>query len=311
VQRLLVLAVIGLLAELVDGSLGMAYGVTITSLLVATGLAPVLASASVHSAEVVTTMAAAVSHWRLGNTNARLISGLVLPGAVGAFCGALFLASVPGGTIKPFVSGYLLLLGFFILARFARGSRVSANEPPRRPLTRPWLALLGLVAGFFDASGGGGWGPIATTTLLARREAPPNQVIGSVDASEMVVTIAATLGFLFSMGLKGVNPWWVLALIVGGVIAAPIAAWLVRRIPTHLLGILVAGVILFTNARTLLGATGAPPAAVAPAYGALGGLWALVLAYRLATGRRTKRPTPPGGAGACDHAGPAAPADQG
>jgi len=113
------------------------------------------------------------------------------------------------------------------------------------------------------------------------------------------------------MGLKGVNPRWVLALIVGGVVAAPTAAWLVRRIPTHLLGILVGGVILFTNTRTLLGTTGAPPAAAAPAYGALGGLWALVLAYRLATGRRSKQATPQRNAEACDHAGPAAPADSG
>lgn len=283
----MILALIGLAAEFIDGSLGMAYGVTATSLLIGSGIAPAVASASVHSAEIATTMASAVSHWRLGNADPRIVFGLMLPGAAGAFSGALFVSSVPGDAIKPFISAYLLLLGLFILIWFARHG--AGSGAPRPPLSRLSMSTLGLVAGFCDASGGGGWGPIATSTLLARREALPYRVIGSVDTSETAVTIAATLGFLISMGLKGVNPLWVGALLLGGVCAAPIAAWLVRRVPNHYLGILVAGVILFTNARTLLNSTGAPPPAATAAYGLLGGLWALGLAYRLVRLVRARR----------------------
>lgn len=266
-QKLIVLALIGLLAQLVDGALGMAYGVTSTSLLLLFGLSPAAASASVHLAEVVTTAASGLSHWRFGNIDRHVVRTLVLPGSIGAFGGAYFLASVSGETIKPFVSAFLLALGAYILLRFlvARpGFRPKRGRVPRR-----FLAPLGLFAGFADAVGGGGWGPITTPALMMRRDLEPRRVIGSVDTSEFAIALSATVGFALSMGFEPVHWLWVGALVLGGIIAAPIAAWLVKVMPSHVLGVLVGGVILLTNMRTLLIALEVPETAKMWVYGAL------------------------------------------
>lgn len=279
-QRLVLLTLIGFFAQLVDGSLGMGYGVSSASLLLAAGIAPVTASATVHAAEVVTTFASGMAHWRFRNINIRVTVALAVPGAVGAFLGALFLAAAPGEVVKPFISGFLFLLGLSILVRFVR-RQAPGNLAFGQLTRRRHLMPLGLVAGFFDASGGGGWGPITAPTLMVWSQAKPRKVVGSVDTSEAAVALAATAGFLLALGWETVNITWIAALVIGGIIAAPIAAWLVRRIPSRLLGGLVGAMILLTNARTLLGALGVSWIVWVLVYLAIVALCLLVLAQIL------------------------------
>jgi uncharacterized membrane protein YfcA len=249
-RQLVLLALVGLGAQLVDGSLGMAYGVTSTTLLLAIGTNPAAASATVHLAEIGTTLASGLSHWRFGNVDWKVVAKIGIPGAVGAFAGATFLSSLSTEAAEPIMSLLLLVLGVYILARF------TAMGLPRhnlgKPLRKRFLGPLGLVAGFVDATGGGGWGPVGTPAILASGRLEPRKTIGSIDTSEFLVAIAASLGFLFGIGSQGVNFSWVLALLIGGVIAAPIAAWLVRHIPPRVLGSGVGGIIILTNVRTLL-----------------------------------------------------------
>ncbi|WP_075982722.1 sulfite exporter TauE/SafE family protein [Bacillus massilinigeriensis] len=252
-KRLIVLALIGLAAQLVDGSLGMAYGVTSTSLLLLFGIAPAVASASVHMAEVITTAASGVSHIRFGNVDKQVVYRLIIPGSIGAFLGACFVGSIPGDIIKPYVSIFLLLLGFYVIYRFLFKFNAPKKLSGKRMSKKHFLPL-GFIAGFFDATGGGGWGPIATPVLLTNNEMEPRKVIGSVDTSEFAIAVSSTLGFLLTLGWSQINLQWVIALMIGGLIAAPIAAWLVKIIPTNLLGTLVGGIIIITNIRTLLGA---------------------------------------------------------
>jgi uncharacterized protein len=248
-QRLLILALIGFAAQLVDGALGMAYGLTSTSLLLISGLAPAVASASVHIAEVATTAASGISHIRFGNVDKETVWRLTIPGSIGAFIGACFLSWIPGSLVKPYVSAFLFLLGVYVLVRFLSGvtPRMKADSSGRK-FYRP----LGFVAGFLDATGGGGWGPLATPILLSRNDLEVRKVIGSVDTSEFAIAVSASLGFFLSMGWEQVHWEWVIALMLGGVIAAPLAAWIVKKIPQHILGVLVGGLILVTNARILM-----------------------------------------------------------
>ncbi|MFD0048712.1 sulfite exporter TauE/SafE family protein [Actinomycetes bacterium NPDC127524] len=250
-KKLLILAFIGLLAQLIDGSLGMAYGVTSSSLLLAFGITPAVASASVHLSEVVTTAASGISHIRFGNVDKKMVFRLIIPGSIGAFTGACFLSSLPGDAVKPYVSAFLLILGAYIIIRFLFLFKPSEDrELP--PLPYKQSIPLGLIAGFADATGGGGWGPISTPILLSKKGMTARKVIGTVDTSEFAVSISATLGFIISLGWDQVNWLWVGALMLGGVLAAPIAAWLVRIIPAQLMGVFVGGFIIILNARTLL-----------------------------------------------------------
>lgn len=251
-HRLLVFALAGLVAQLVDGALGMAYGVTSSSLLLLYGLSPAAASASVHLAELVTTATSGLSHWRLGNVDRATAFGLVVPGAVGAFSGAVLLSSLPGDLVKPYVAGFLLLLGAYIVLRFALGAGPGIYQAP--PTRRRFLVPLGLIAGLLDATGGGGWGPIATPALMVRGHLPPHKVIGSVSVSEFVVALSATLGFAVSLGWETVNWLQVGALVAGGTAAAPLGAWLARRLPSPVLGVLVGTAVLLVNLRSLCAA---------------------------------------------------------
>src|SRR5918911_1776842 len=208
----LLLAIVGLVAQLVDGSLGMAYGVTSQSLLLAVGPAPALASASVHLAEVGTTLASGASHWRFGNVDWSKVLWLAIPGGIGAFLGAVVLSSVISAeAAEPIVAVFLFCLGIYILARFAFRRR----EQPVivRPVARGFLGPLGLVAGFLDAAGGGGWGPISTPTLLSSRRMEPRKVVGTVDTSEFVVALAASLGFLLALSFAEI-PWMVVSALL-------------------------------------------------------------------------------------------------
>ena len=253
-RKLIVLGVVGLLAQLVDGSLGMAYGVTSSTLLLATGIAPAAASAAVHFSEIGTSLISGFSHHKLGNVDWRTVSILAVPGFVGAFAGATFLASLDGDSAKPWVAGLLLALGAYVVWRFLalNGRRPTFKAHPS-PL---FLAPMGMVAGTMDAIGGGGWGPVGTTSLLSSGRLEPRKVIGSIDTSEFVVAVGGSLGFLFALGSQGILWGYAGALLAGGVIAAPIAAWLVSRIPATVLGVAAGGLIVVTNSKTILEAVG-------------------------------------------------------
>ena len=282
-RKLVLLALVGLAAQLVDGSLGMGYGMTSSSLLLLAGLSPALASASVHLAEIGTTLASGASHWRLGNTDPRLVVRLGLPGAVGAFSGATVLSHLSTRAETPVTASLLILLGTYVLVRFAlRPPRGSGSR--HSPHGRRLLVPLGLVGGFVDATGGGGWGPVVTTTLLTGGRTAPRTVVGSVGASEFLVTVAASAGFLTGLGTAGISLGIVLALLAGGLVAAPIAAWLVSRLPGAVLGTAVGGLILTTNLRVLLSWAEASAQTGVVLYGVLGVIWAafLTLAIRKA-----------------------------
>lgn len=252
------LAIVGFVAQLIDGALGMGYGVTSSSMLLALGVAPAMASASVHAGEVATTFLSGVAHWRFGNVDRRMVWQLGIPGAVGAFCGALLLSSLPVDAARLGVSGFLFLLGVVVLVRFLRPGRRQGVGQGHSPLPARWTMPLGLVGGLLDATGGGGWGPVTATTLIARTPGNARRVIGSVDASEFLVAVSATAGFVVALGWAGVNWTWVAAIVMGGALAAPLAAWLVVRMPLEVLGVAVGAMILLSNARTLLVALGVP-----------------------------------------------------
>src|SRR3712207_6471741 len=247
-RKLLLLAIVGLAAQLVDGALGMGYGVTSTSLLILVGLTPVAASAAVHLSEVGTNIASGVAHWKLHNVDWRVVARLAGPGAVGAYLGATVLSSLSTEFAQPIMAGILALLGVYILVRFILGIRPRLSS---RRLSLRFLAPLGAFAGFVDATGGGGWGPVATPALLADGRLQPRKVIGTVDTSEFAVSAAASIGFLVGLGSAGINWAFAAALLAGGVIAAPLAAYLVKVAPAHLLGVAVGGLILLTNVRIL------------------------------------------------------------
>lgn len=287
-KKLLTFAIIGFFAQLIDGSLGMAYGVTSTTLLLTFGIAPAVASASVHLAEVVTTAASGASHIRFGNVDKTTVLRLVIPGSIGAFVGACFLSNIPGDMVKPYISTFLLLLGVYVLIRFLFIFKVS-EEREAKPLSAKQSIPLGLIAGFADATGGGGWGPIATPVLLTKRGLSARKVIGTVDTSEFAIAVSATLGFLISLGWEQVNWMWVAALMIGGIIAAPIAAWLVRIIPAHLLGALVGGFIILTNARTLLMSSSVSTPMQTAIYAFILIVWAASITLALRRGQKEKR----------------------
>jgi uncharacterized membrane protein YfcA len=250
VKTLVLLALAGLGAQLVDGSLGMAYGVTSTTLLLAIGTNPAAASATIHLAEIGTTLASGVAHWKFGNVDWKVVAKVGVPGAVGAFLGANFLSALSTAAAAPVMSLVLLSLGVYLLVRFTL--RGIDRRHLGKPMGKRFLGPLGLVAGFVDATGGGGWGPVGTPALLASGRMEPRKVIGSIDTSEFLVALAASAGFLFALGSQGIDMLWVLGLLAGGLVAAPIAAWLVRHVPPRMLGSLVGGVIVLTNTRTLL-----------------------------------------------------------
>jgi uncharacterized protein len=249
-RSLVLLAFVGLAAQLVDGSLGMAYGVTSSSLLLAVGMAPAASSAAVHFSEIGTTLVSGAAHHTFGNVDWRTVGILAVPGGIGAFAGATFLSSVDGDTAKPWVALLLTSLGAYVLYRFLRlgGRRPQFAGRP----SALFLAPMGVVAGVVDSIGGGGWGPVGTTSLLSSGRLEPRKVVGSIDTSEFVVAVGASAGFLVGLGSQGINFAWVLALFAGGAVAAPVAAWVVRHLAARVLGVAAGGFIVLTNAKTML-----------------------------------------------------------
>ena len=249
---------VGALAQIVDGALGMAFGVISTSLLLSLGVAPAVTSATVHVCKIATGAASGVSHLALGNVDRRLFLLLALPGALGGMIGAYVLVSLPAEIARPLVAAYLFAMGVLIVRRVLRSKPDSvAATPPGA------VGLLGLVGGFLDATGGGGWGPIVTSGLLVKGVRPPI-AIGSANLAEFLVAVCASGVFLVFAGL-----YWqaILGLALGGVVMAPVAALLVKRLPARLVLAAVALLVFALSARiavttfTQLGQNAAAPSA--------------------------------------------------
>lgn len=285
-RKLLVLGFVGLLAQLIDGSLGMAYGVTSSTLLLAAGIAPASASAAVHFSEIGTSLVSGFSHHKLGNVDWRTVGILAVPGFVGAFAGATFLASLDGDAAKPWVAGILLTLGLYVIWRFLvlGGRRPTFKSRPSAAM----LAPMGLAGGALDAIGGGGWGPVGTTTLLSSGRLEPRKVIGSIDTSEFLVAVGGSLGFLFALANEDI-PWdYAIALLAGGVIAAPVAAWLVKKLAARVLGVAAGGLIVVTNSKTIAETFGAAGAQVGVICGLLAALWVAGIVWAVRQERRSR-----------------------
>ena len=238
---LVLFILIGFLAQMVDGAIGMAYGLIATSVLLSFGVPLTTASASVHAAEVFTTGASALSHWRLGNVDRKLFLRLAPAGMVGGGLGAYVLSAAPGEVMRPLVSVYLALMGGVILWKALRGAATPGRTPRH-------VAALGLCGGFVDAVGGGGWGPLVASTLVGRGAAA-RLAIGSTNAAEFLMTTTISATFVMTVGLE---LWPVIAgLVLGGVLAAPLAAYAVRWLPERWLMGLVGVVIVLLSLREI------------------------------------------------------------
>ena len=214
---------VGFVAQLVDGALGMAYGVLTNTALLAIGLPPAQASALVHTAEIFTTSASAASHIYHRNVDWRMVARLGVTGVLGAILGAWILSNVDVTAARRFVYGYLLIMGVYILWKSMRIALA-----PRKP--SGWTAPLGFVAGFLDASGGGGWGPMMTSTLVGSGHAP-RYAVGSVNTTEFFVTVAAATTFFTELGSSSLEH--LIPLVLGAVLAAPFGGWVVKRVPAR------------------------------------------------------------------------------
>ena len=233
---------VGFVGQMIDGSLGMAYGVSCNTFLLALGLPPAASSASVHAAEVITTGISGLAHFKLGNVRKDLFLRLLIPGILGGGIGAYALTQFDGSVIKPYISGYLVLMGAVILVKGLRKNPVHHE-------VRRGIEPLALAGGLLDALGGGGWGPLVTTTLVASGN-HPRHTIGSVNASEFFVTVTESVVFILTIGL---THWQIiLGLLLGGAIGAPLAALLTRRLPVRVLMILVGVLIILVSLRTII-----------------------------------------------------------
>jgi len=273
---IVVFAIVGGIAQFVDGSLGMGFGVTSATLLTLLGYSAVAASAGTHAAKMGTTFVSGLAHWREGNVEWRVLIALAAPGVVGAFTGAVILTNVSMDGARIWMAAILLLLGVSIVMRFAFGRSL---VPQMKVRTRH-LWPIGLAGGFVDATGGGGWGPVATPSLMTVTRHEPRKVVGTVNAAEFAVAVAASMGFLVGAKESQV-PWGaVVGLIIGGLLVAPFAARFAGRAPVHSLGTLVGGMVIISNLAVVFKLMGMP--------GAVGGVicalvagTAIALAWRV------------------------------
>lgn len=257
-RDLLLFAIAGFAASFVDGALGMGFGPTSSSILLISGLAPAAVSTSVNIAKVVTGLAAGVSHWQFRNLNRALVLNLAVPGCIGALVGVTVLSSVNGATLRPYLALLLTLVGIRILVRFATLSAQPAAsiDAPEDSAVRTLaqdtrgLRLAALLGGVTNGLIGA-WGPVVTPYLL-HRGVQPRYAIGCVNTAEIAVASASAFSLLASIGTAGLNASLVVAMLLGGVIAAPLAAWVVRYVPARPMGISVAALLLLTNARELM-----------------------------------------------------------
>src|SRR3989338_1846551 len=241
-----ILLVFAFIAELIDGSLGMGYGVSLTTFLLNSGFSTAIASASVHISEIFTTLVSGVSHFKAGNFEKKIFKFLAIGGVFGGILGAYLAVRLQEiSFIKPVISGILLFFGLLIIIKFLKKKQETEYLTPRIRKLVP----LGFFAAFIDAIGGGGWGPVTTPALLATNT-HPKKTIGSVNFAEFFVTLAISITFLLT--LKDINYNIIMPLIIGGVISAPVAAILTKKINHRLLGLLVCLLIIILSLRTIL-----------------------------------------------------------
>ena len=242
---ILLYVLVGFVAQMIDGALGMAYGVSSNTFLLSLGIPPAAASASVHMAEVVTTGISGYSHWKLGNVDWKLVRRLLIPGVIGGVLGAYLLTSIDGNIIKPYIAAYLILMGGVIIYK------AFTLQPRNKPdaYHGPNVSWLGLLGGFCDAIGGGGWGPVVTSTLVARGKYP-RTTIGSVNFSEFFVTLSQSVVFVLTLSFA---QYWqiILGLLIGGGIAAPLAARMTKQLPIKTLMVMVGALIILLSIRTI------------------------------------------------------------
>lgn len=236
---------VGFAAQAIDGALGMAYGISSTTFLLGTGASPAAASAAVHIAEVFTTGFSGASHLKFGNVEKKLFWRLVVPGMIGGVAGAYVLTSIDGKMLKPYVSAYLLLMGLYILVKAWR-----AAKPRKGNLNH--VGKLALTGGFVDAVGGGGWGPVVTSTLVGRGN-NPRTTIGTVNTAEFFIALATAASFAWFSELSHLT--LIAGLVFGGLFAAPFAAWLCHKLPARALlwmvGVLITGLSAFNLYKSL------------------------------------------------------------
>jgi uncharacterized membrane protein YfcA len=233
---------IGFLAQIVDGALGMAYGVITNAALLSIGLAPAQASALVHTAEIFTTSASAASHIYHRNVDWRFVLRLGVPGVLGAILGAWILSNVDVTQARRYVYVYLLIMGGYILWRAVRIA-------PIRDRLAGWMPPVGFIAGFLDASGGGGWGPVVTSTLVGSGHAP-RHTVGSVNTAEFFVTVASATTFFIELGASPMQQ--LVPLVLGGLLAAPVGGWAVKHVSARVLMIAVGLLIVTLSVWQLL-----------------------------------------------------------
>ena len=248
-MSILLFALAGSIAQLVDGALGMGFGLLSSTLLITLGASAALSSTAVHMAEIFTTLASGASHWHAENIDKKVLLRLAIPGAIGAFLGSMFLSFIDLSTGKIFISTILLFLGFLLLYRnifLSAPSNAIEISNPR------YISYLGFTGGFVDASGGGGWGPIVTPTMMTTTAMEPRKIIGTVSASEFIVALAASIGFLININRIEMDWNVVIGLAIGGTIMAPVAAKIVGKLPRKQLASLVAVAIILLNGYRLL-----------------------------------------------------------
>lgn len=253
----LAFALAGGLAQLVDGTLGMGFGVTSATVLLLVGTAPATASAATHAAKLPTTLVSGIAHWREGNVDKRILIRVALPGMIGGFLGAVVLTNISLEAAKGWMSGLLIFFGIVIFARFGFNFRII--PVPQNGETARWLSPIGVLGGFVDATGGGGWGPVVTPSLMTVTAHEPRKVVGTVNAAEFLLALSVSIGFLFGIAHEDI-PWSAVAgLVVGGVIVAPFAARLAGRLPHAPMGTMVGGLIFLVNGVNIVAAIGDLP----------------------------------------------------
>ena len=244
-------AITGSVAQLIDGALGMGFGLTSSTLLLTLGASAAVASAAVHAAEIGTTLVSGASHWHAENIDKDVLIRLAIPGGVGALLGATFLSSIDLSTSKIFISTLLLFLGFLLLYRnLFQSAAPQVADTNNNPC---FLTFLGISGGFVDAAGGGGWGPVVTPTLMTVTNMTPRKIIGTVSAAEFTVAVSASLGFLLNINKLDINWAIVGGLALGGSLMAPIAARIVSKIPRRQLAILVGIAVIVINGIRIIG----------------------------------------------------------
>ncbi len=249
-MSILLFALAGSIAQLVDGALGMGFGLLSSTLLITLGASAALSSTAVHMAEIFTTLASGASHWHAENIDKKVLVRLAIPGGIGAFLGATFLSSIDISSSKIFISTLLLFMGFLLLYRnLFQTTLPTPSDVQNNPR---YLRFLGFTGGFVDASGGGGWGPVVTPTLMTTSNMEPRKIIGTVSASEFIVALSASAGFLININKINIDWSIVGGLALGGALMAPIAAKLVAKLPRKQLAILVGIAIIVINGLRII-----------------------------------------------------------